>query len=107
MDIQKLIIEFALWNLWDYEVNHGSKTRPIPVVLDEIQNLDHRSGSPIDKMLREGRKFGLSLMLATQTISNLEQEARDRLFQASQKLFFRPADTETSRYAEILAAQSP
>jgi DNA phosphorothioation-dependent restriction protein DptH len=105
-DLQKIIIEFALWNLWDYAVNHGSKTRPIPLVLDEIQNLDHRGGSPIDKMLREGRKFGLSLILATQTISNLESEARDRLFQASHKLFFRPADTEIMRYAEILAAQN-
>ena len=102
-EIQKMVTEFALWDLYDYACNAGSKNRPIPVVLDEIQNLDHRSDSPIDKMLREGRKFGLSLMLATQTTSQFNQEARDRLFQAGHKLFFKPASTEIERFAQLLS----
>jgi DNA phosphorothioation-dependent restriction protein DptH len=102
-EVQKLVTEFALWDLYDYACNTGSKTRPIPVVLDEIQNLDHRPDSPIDKMLREGRKFGLSLILATQTTSNFNQEQRDRLFQAGHKLFFKPADTEIERFASLLS----
>ena len=102
-DIQKIVTEFALWDLYDYACNSGSKNRPLPVVLDEIQNLDHRSDSPIDKMLREGRKFGLSLLLATQTTSQFDQEQRDRLFQAGHKLFFKPASTEISRFAELLS----
>ena len=102
-DIQKIVTEFALWDLWGYVQNTGSKNRPIPIVLDEIQNLDHSSDSPIDKMLREGRKFGLSLILATQTTSQFNQEQRDRLFQAGHKLFFKPAATETDRFAQILS----
>ena len=102
-EIQKLVTEFALWDLYDYACNTGSKDRPIPIVLDEIQNLDHRSDSPIDKMLREGRKFGLSLILATQTTSQFNQEQRDRLFQAGHKLFFKPADTEIDRFAGLLS----
>ncbi len=102
-DIQKLVTEFSLWDLYDFACNSGNKDRPIPIVLDEIQNLDHRSDSPIDKMLREGRKFGLSLMLATQTVSNFNQEQRDRLFQAGHKLFFKPADTEIKKFADILS----
>lgn len=102
-DIQKLVTEFALWNLYDYACSTGNKNRPIPIVLDEIQNLDHRSDSPIDKMMREGRKFGLSLILATQTISNFDQEQRDRLFQAGHKLFFKPATTEIPNFAAILS----
>lgn len=105
-EIQKMVTEFALWDLWDYVQNTGSKDRPIPVVLDEIQNLDHSSDSPIDKMLREGRKFGLALMLATQTTSQFNQEQRDRLFQAGHKLIFKPATTEIDRFAQLLA-QSP
>ncbi|WP_201246740.1 ATP-binding protein [Halochromatium salexigens] len=58
---------------------------------------------PIDKMLREGRKFGLSLILATQTTNNFNQEQRDRLFQAGHKLFFKPADTEIERFASLLS----
>ena len=106
-EIQRLVTEFVLWDLYDYACNTGSKNRPIPVVLDEIQNLDHRSDSPLDKMLREGRKFGLSLMLATQTTSQFSQEARDRLFQAGHKLFFKPADTEVERFAQLLSQSTP
>jgi DNA phosphorothioation-dependent restriction protein DptH len=102
-DIQKMVTEFALWDLWDYVQNTGSKNRPIPIILDEIQNLDHNSDSPIDKMLREGRKFGLSLILATQTTSQFNQEQRDRLFQAGHKLFFKPATTEIDRFSQILS----
>lgn len=102
-DVQKIVTEFALWDLYDFACNNGSKNRPIPVVLDEIQNLDHSSDSPIDKMLREGRKFGLSLLLATQTTSQFDQEGRDRLFQAGHKLFFKPADTEVDRFATLLS----
>ena len=105
-DIFRIVTEFALWDLYDYACNTGSKNRPIPVVLDEIQNLNHGSDSPIDKMLREGRKFGLSLMLATQTTSNFDQEQRDRLFQAGHKLFFKPADTEIKSFAKILSVTS-
>jgi DNA phosphorothioation-dependent restriction protein DptH len=102
-EVQKMVTEFALWDLWDYAQNTGGKDRPIPVVLDEIQNLDHGADSPIDKMLREGRKFGLSMILATQTTSQFDQEQRDRLFQAGHKLFFKPAATEVDRFAQILA----
>jgi DNA phosphorothioation-dependent restriction protein DptH len=102
-EIQKIVTEFVLWDLWDYAQNSGSKNRPIPVVLDEIQNLDHGSDSPIGKMLREGRKFGMALILATQTTSQFDQEQRDRLFQAGHKLFFKPAATELDRFAHILA----
>jgi DNA phosphorothioation-dependent restriction protein DptH len=101
-EIQKLVTEFVLWDLWDYAQSTGNKNRPIPIVLDEIQNLDHSSDSPIDKMLREGRKFGVGLMLATQTTSQFNQEQRDRLFQAGHKLFFKPAMTEIDRFAQIL-----
>ncbi|WP_300971296.1 DUF87 domain-containing protein [Thiocapsa sp.] len=102
-EIQRLVTEFVLWDLYDYATMTGSKNRPIPVVLDEIQNLDHRSDSPIDKMLREGRKFGLSMILATQTTSQFNQEQRDRLFMAGHKLIFKPAETEIDRFAILLS----
>jgi len=106
-EIQRLIIEFVLWDLWDFMKRTGSKNRPLPVVLDEVQNLDHRSGSPLEKYLREGRKFGASMILATQTLSNFSSEERDRLFQAAHKLFFAPASTELRTYATILKNMIP
>lgn len=102
-DSARLITEFSLIDLYWYYRASGSKDRPKVIVLDEIQNLDHRINSPLGQFLTEGRKFGISLILATQTLSNLDKDQRDRLFQASHKLFFKPADTEIRSYAQILA----
>ena len=102
-EFARLITEFALIDLYRYYRAQGDKNKPKVVILDEIQNLDHRLGSPLGQFLTEGRKFGISLVLATQTLSNLGKDERDRLFQASHKLFFKPADTEIRSYAGILA----
>jgi len=102
-EFARLITEFSLIDLYRYYRAQGDKDKPKVVVLDEIQNLDHRLESPLGQFLTEGRKFGISLVLATQTLSNLGKDERDRLFQASHKLFFKPADTEIRSYAGILA----
>lgn len=102
-DLSKMATEFILWDLYDYASSQGNKDNPLPIILDEIQNLDHRLDSPLAKFLTEGRKFGISAILATQTLSNLSQEAQSRLFMASHKLFFRPADTELKEYATLLS----
>ena len=102
-EFARLITEFSLIDLYRYYRAQGDKDKPKVVILDEIQNLDHRLESPLGQFLTEGRKFGISLVLATQTLSNLGKDERDRLFQASHKLFFKPADTEIRSYAGILA----
>ena len=101
---QKLITEFILWDLYGFLQSKGNKNEPKVVVLDEVQNLDHQEDSPLSKYLREGRKFGLSLMLATQTMSNMKKDEQDRMFNAEHKLFFRPADTELQSFAKIAAS---
>jgi len=101
-DMARLVTEFALIDLYRYYRANGDKTRPRVVVLDEIQNLDHSQDSPLGQLLTEGRKFGISLVLATQIMSSLARDERDRLFQASHKLFFKPADTELRAFAQIL-----
>ncbi|MFM5538814.1 DNA phosphorothioation-dependent restriction protein DptH [Aeromonas veronii] len=100
-------VEFILWDLYSYACLHGDKNSPLPIVLDEVQNLDHRLESPLGKMLTEGRKYGISLILATQTMSNLGKDEQDRLFQASHKLFFAPAMTEVQTYAKLLEQAVP
>ncbi len=103
MKSSRLVTEFILWDLYGYLQAKGEKTDPKVIVLDEVQNLDHQEGSPLSKYLREGRKFGLSLILATQTMSNMKKDERDRMFQAEHKLFFKPADTELKAFADIAA----
>jgi DNA phosphorothioation-dependent restriction protein DptH len=106
-DMQRLITEFALWDFFAYATRNGNKDTPLPIVLDEVQNLDHRSDRAIDKLLREGRKFGVGMILATQTISQFDKEQRSRLFQCTEKLFFKPVDTELKEFAQILADLAP
>lgn len=101
-DTAKLITEFSLFDLYRYYRGKGSKDSPKVIVLDEIQNLNHDLSSPLGQLLTEGRKFGISLILATQTLSNLNTDQRDRLFQASHKLFFKPAETEAKSFAKII-----
>lgn len=98
----RLLIEFSLWDLNAFVRGSGNKNLPKVVVLDEAQNLDLTEGSPVSKYLTEGRKFGLSLILATQTMKNLHGDKLSRLFQAGHKLFFRPADTELQEHAKLL-----
>ena len=102
--IQHLVTEFVLWDLYSHAENEGNKYKPLPIVLDEIQNLDHSSNSPLDKMIREGRKFGLSLILATQDMEQFNQEQRARLFMTGHKLFFKPPTSGIDNLARMLSS---
>jgi len=98
---QKILTEFILWDFYAYALSSGeTEQNPKVVVLDEIQNLNHNLDAPFGKYLSEGRKFGISLICATQALSNLDKDQQNRLFYAAHKLFFRPADPEMSQYAE-------
>ena len=103
-----LLTEFALWDLYSTARTAWEETQPHVIVLDEVQNLDQKLDSPLGKFLTEGRKFGLCLIAATQTLSNLKDDEKARLFQAAHKLFFKPADSELKRYSELIrtAAQT-
>jgi DNA phosphorothioation-dependent restriction protein DptH len=105
-DAARLVTEFSLIDLYWFYRSRGTQHIPRVIVLDEVQNLDHREESPLAQLLREGRKFGFSLILATQIMSNLDKDEKDRLFNAAHKLFFRPADTEMKTYAEIAAVST-
>ena len=95
------IIEFVLWDLFFYAQRNGNPAHPSLIVLDEIQNLSLNSGSPVDKILREGRKFGIGLIAATQSLSGIKQSL-STLNQAAYKLYFRPADNEMAECGKQL-----
>jgi len=100
---QRAVTEFILWDLYAHARGHGSVNKPKVLVLDEIQNLDHGIDAPVGKILTEGRKFGLSLISATQNLSSLGSDEQDRIFQSAHKLFFRPAERENDSFAKFAA----
>lgn len=94
-DVQLVITEIILWDAWYYNVKHGRKELPFPVILDEAQNLNHEQRSPSAMMLTEGRKFGWSGWFATQFMKNqLKVDEIQRLQQSSQKIYFCPPEAE-------------
>lgn len=95
-----MLLEFIHIVITSYS-DHGNNS-PLPVLLNDVQNLDQKLDSRLGKMLTEGRKYGLSLILATQMLSNLKKDKQDRFFQATHKLFFAPVETEIDSYAKLL-----
>lgn len=95
-DIQKILTEFLLWDLYNFSEREGNKNSPIPVLLDEMQNLNHKESSPTTKILKEGRKFGWSSWLATQSISSIKNNNGDisALFNAAQQIHFAPPEDQ-------------
>ncbi len=103
-ETQTIITEMLMWDAWYSLVKCGDKTRPFVVVLDEAQNLSIADGSPAQKILQEGRKYGWSAWFATQFMKGaLTSDEISRLQQAAEILYFKPSSEEASWVAQILA----
>jgi len=104
--VQKIIIEFSLWDLWNHVIAmKATQNSPRVVVLDEIQNLSLSESSPVRKYLQEGRKLGLSLIAATQSFAGMKginSPEMNSLMNAGTKLFFRPTDQEIPSVAKLI-----
>lgn len=82
-----------------HRLNSQNHNQPTWIAVDEFQNLNTKSGSILAQILREGRKFNLGLLLATQTLATFETGERAILAQAGTKLLFRPTDQDARRAA--------
>ncbi|MDR0136693.1 DNA phosphorothioation-dependent restriction protein DptH [Metabacillus idriensis] len=100
-NIKKLMTELLLWEIW-YYAQRGNEKQPLPVVLDEAQNLNFKSGSPSDKILREGRKFGITAWFATQSFINFKAAEMGAIENAATSIYFHPIDSDFKGIAEKL-----
>jgi DNA phosphorothioation-dependent restriction protein DptH len=64
--VERTVTEFLLWNLIRFVEVRGPGPLRCFIVLDEAHKMSFSAGSPVEKLLREGRKFGLGLILASQ-----------------------------------------
>lgn len=101
-EMQVIITELMLWDAWYYTKKAGSKDRPFVAILDEAQNLSHKTNSPSAAILTEGRKFGWSAWFATQSLKVLADDEVVRLLQAANKLYFKPTDDEIVKMSKQL-----
>ena len=98
-EMQVIITELMLWDAWYYTKKVGKKNKPFVAVLDEAQNLSHKTNAPSAAILTEGRKFGWSAWFATQSLKVLSDDEVVRLMQAATKLYFKPTDDEILKCA--------
>lgn len=102
--LQTIVTEITLWDAWYSLRKFGDKSMPFVVVLDEAQNLSFKEGSPAEKILREGRKYGWSAWFATQFLKGaLGSGEISNLQQAAERLYFKPSGEEMAYIAGQIA----
>ena len=93
-NIQKIITEMILWDLWNYKLIHGSEEKPFNVVFDEAQELNFSSNSPAMKILEKGRKKGWSAWFSTLSVENISKKSNSNpVNQPEELVFFYPVDS--------------
>ena len=100
--LQKTIADLILFDEFRTASQGGQSPRYI--YIDEMQNLSIDKDCYLGKILTEGRKYALNVILASQSIREFKASERTMLCQANHKLLFHPALLEVKYYAELLAS---
>ena len=85
------LIDMILMSLFYYQRNNPQSH--LAVVIDEIQNQNCGSSSPIAQVLKEGRKYHMSLTYATQSLSDKNKDTMKTMNNADIKVYMKPDDT--------------
>ena len=101
---RKFVTEFLSEICWQ-EVRQNKKHSDI-IVFDEFQFLSVKPGSALSGILREGRKFSLSVYMSSQFLGDYSQEEVDTLMQAGNILFFKPVPKERKQIAKYIDGQN-
>lgn len=99
------MVELYLWDLWRKQVQYyqQGQVRTATIVIDECQVLNWKKGSIAEKMLSEGRKFGISMLLSTQfTKNNFPQRVITSFMQSGIRLIFQPPESDLKEIAQSL-----
>lgn len=98
---QQVVTEFLLWDIYHFMMQSGPKALSLFCVLDEAHNLSFESGAPVDRLIREARKFGLGLILASQQAEDFSDTAYAN---TASKLIFQTLD-EKRRVSRKIASK--
>lgn len=100
---QRLLAELSLASIWRYFRLWGQSARaPLYLICDEFQALSLKKDSALSQILREGRKFHIALLLATQTLETLDKAEKAVVLQAATRLFFRPTPGEIPAILKLM-----
>ena len=98
---QRSITELYLAAVWRKAQYAGIGSTYI--VVDEFQNLRLTNDSILTEIATEGRKFNLSLILSTQSMSiDLKGDLKKKILQNAYQIYFRPSDTDCLEVAKAI-----
>lgn len=72
------------------------------IYLDEFQHLSMSKSGALYSLLRESRKFGVSLVLSSQFIGNYDDDEKSALLQVGNILLFRPTLKDLNECAKLI-----
>lgn len=99
---RRFLTEFLVSLFWRETYRQEFSNRCDVLLLDEMQFLSVGEGSMLSAMLREGRKKGLEVVLATQFIDHYEKEEIQALQQADNIIIFSPTFEDLKRSARMI-----
>lgn len=99
---QKDLIEIVLASIWRTLRSDKTDMDDTTLILDEFQYLSLKQDSTLLEMLRESRKYGVSLVLSTQTVAALKKEAMASITQTAIQLYFKPTVSDIDKIAAII-----
>jgi len=104
---QEAIAEMLLSYLWRLAASSKFKEGGLSILADECQNLLSGKGCALNRILTEGRKFNLNLILVTQELlSKPYQTARQQLTQSGLTLSFQPGTEQVKAIARLIDADN-
>lgn len=107
-DIKCIIADLFLWQLWNLKVKNNDSNEPLYIFIDEFQNMSFHVYSPLYKILCEGRKYGLNLLLGTQFVKGRYDKMQlAALGQVGTKIYFHPNDDEIASVAKDIDPSNP
>lgn len=100
--LERVVTELLLWNLVGYIESLGPGDLRCFCFLDEAHRLSFDVGSAAERLLREGRKFGVGLVLASQQAADFSETA---ISNTATKLVFQISDRHGG-FARLLTNKS-
>ncbi|WP_455190853.1 ATP-binding protein [Eubacterium ramulus] len=100
---QETVTELLLSYIWRLGNAEIFKKENFFCFIDECQNVESGSKSPLALLISEGRRMGINLILATQMILHGTTNAvQQRIAQCGLILFFRPASNRIALTAKMI-----
>ena len=101
---QKILVEIILGSIWREAVKIGPKKIHLSLILDEFQRYEYKR-SILKTLFSQGLKYGINIIIATQSSSFLTSDIKGAVNQSATKLFFKPANGEEKMIAEKINGQ--